>query len=286
MLFRSGAAGTVLGTLLAFSIIPLGQHDWQLAAIFSANYIGGTMNYVSAAKAVGLQDSKLLNTGMAVDHLMMIIYFLILFSLPSMYRLRARFRERPIQHRLATEIIIKNESHTGDRFNLPWFTTTMALSLVICAVAFEIENRTDYQGSAILMITLISITLASVFRSTLQRLDGATETGTLFMYLFFATLGAHANISMAFKLGPMLFLFATIILIVHLLFILIIGKYTRLSLPEILIASNANMGGATTAVAMTAAKRWHALIVPAVLCGTLGYATGDYIAIGIGKLLH
>lgn len=121
--FAIGAVGTVMGVLLAYSIIPLGEHGWQLAAIFSASYVGGSMNYISTAKAVGLQDSDLLSAGIAVDNLMMIIYFLILFSLPSMYRLRSRFLERPDRHRLATEVILKKESHTGERINLPGITT-------------------------------------------------------------------------------------------------------------------------------------------------------------------
>lgn len=284
--FAIGAIGTVIGVLLAYSIVPLGEHDWQLAGIFSATYIGGSMNYVSTARALGLQDKDLLGAGIAADNLMMLVYFLILFSLPSMYRLRSRFHERPDRHRLATEVILKKESHTGERINLPGITTALAMSLLICTLAFELESRLAYPGSAILLITLAGITVASVFRSSMHRLDGAMETGTLFMQLFFATIGASANISTVLKFGPQLFIFAAIILTVHLLFILIIGKYTRLSLPEIVIASNANMGGPTTAVAMAAARRWHALMVPAVLCGTLGYATGSFIGIGIGKLLQ
>lgn len=284
--FVIGAVGTVIGVLLAYSIIPLGEHDWQLAAVFSASYIGGPMNYLSTAKAVGLQDSDLLKAGIAVDHLMIIVYFLFLFSLPSMYRLRSRFQERPDRHRLATEVILRKESRTGERVNLPGITTALAMSLLICTLAFEIEQRLGYPGSAILFITLISISIASVFRFAMQRLDGAMEIGILFMQIFFATIGASANIATVIKVGPMLLVFAVIILLVHLLFILVIGKYTRLSLPEILIASNANIGGATTAVAMAAARRWNALMVPAILCGTLGYASGDFIGMAISKLLH
>ncbi len=47
--FALGAAGTVLGTFAAYLAIPLGERGWSLAAIFSATYIGGSMNYVAAA---------------------------------------------------------------------------------------------------------------------------------------------------------------------------------------------------------------------------------------------
>jgi uncharacterized membrane protein len=67
-----------------------------LAAVFTATYIDGSMNYVATAKAVGLDDGNLLTASMAADNLMMIFYFLVLFSLPSMHRLRSLFHERPL----------------------------------------------------------------------------------------------------------------------------------------------------------------------------------------------
>ncbi|MDH5181654.1 MAG: DUF819 family protein, partial [Gammaproteobacteria bacterium] len=214
------------------------------------------------------------------------VYFLILFTLPSLYRLRSRFNERPQRHRTATEIILKRESHTGERINLPGITSALALGLVICAAGFELEKLLGYPGSAILLITLLSVIIANLFSGVMLRLDGAPEIGTLFMQVFFASIGASANIAAVLKVGPILLALAAVILTVHLLVILIAGKYAGLSLPEIVIASNANMGGPTTAAAMATARRWEALVVPAILCGTLGYALGSFIGIGVGNLLH
>ena len=67
-------------------------------------------------------------------------------------------------------------------------------------------------------------------------------------------IGASANVAVVLKVGPVLFLFVGVFLSMHLISILIGGKLLHLSLPEILIASNANMGGPTTA-AMAAARR-------------------------------
>ena len=70
------------------------------------------------------------------------------------------------------------------------------------------------------------------------------------MQVFFVVIGASANLYVVLKVGPILFFFAAVILLVHLIFILAAGKLFKLDLAEIVIASNANMGGPTTAAAM------------------------------------
>jgi uncharacterized membrane protein len=36
---------------------------------------------------------------------------------------------------------------------------------------------------------------------------------------------------------------------------------------------------------MAVAKKWKDLVIPAILCGTLGYAIATFIGAGIGNLL-
>jgi uncharacterized membrane protein len=106
------------------------------------------------------------------------------------------------------------------------------------------------------------------------------------MMVFFAVIGASANIGVVMRDGPVLFVFAALILVIHLLFILAAGRLMRLDLVEIVIASNANMGGPTTAAAMATARRWDALVTPAILCGTLGYAVATFIGTAVGNFLR
>jgi len=65
-----------------------------------------------------------------------------------------------------------------------------------------------------------------------------------------------------------------------------INGATKFSIEEIIIASNANVGGPTSAAAMAVSKGWTELIVPALLIGTLGYVIGNYYGIFTGWMLH
>ena len=63
------------------------------------------------------------------------------------------------------------------------------------------------------------------------------------------------------------------------------GKIFGFTLEEIIIASNANIGGPTTAAAMAVSKGWTKLVGPAMLVGTLGYVLGTYAGLLVGSIL-
>lgn len=106
------------------------------------------------------------------------------------------------------------------------------------------------------------------------------------MQIFFAAIGASANIWKVLEFGPILFLFAAAILTIHLLFLLVAGLLLRLDIAELVVASNANLGGPTTAAAMAKAKNWDKLVTPSILCGTFGYAIATFIGVALGNLLR
>lgn len=51
-----------------------------------------------------------------------------------------------------------------------------------------------------------------------------------------------------------------------------------IKLPIFLVASNAAVGGPSTATTFAESLEWTELVVPAAVCGTLGYALGTPVA--------
>jgi uncharacterized membrane protein len=63
--------------------------------------------------------------------------------------------------------------------------------------------------------------------------------------MFFAVTGAMGHIPTVMKMAPSLFLHTFIQIVVHFSFSVSVGKLLKLPLREIVLASNANVGGAT-----------------------------------------
>lgn len=282
--FLFGGIGTVVGTVVAFSLIPLGKEGWKIAGIFCSTYIGGSMNYVAASEALQLRSGDLLAAGVAADNLVMTIYFIVLFMLPSISFLNKRFITRHQKNASFAEDLSVNKVEENPSLLDMGFGLSVAL--ILCAAGFALQELIGIRGSAILIITAIVVSIATLLPNSVGSIRGGDKIGTLLMQVFFAAIGASANIGIVLKVGPVLFLFAGLILLIHLIFILVLGKIFKLDLAEIVIASNANMGGPTTAAAMAVGRRWNELVIPAILCGTLGYAVATFIGVGVGYWLR
>ncbi|MBU1676614.1 DUF819 family protein, partial [bacterium] len=164
--------------------------------------------------------------------------------------------------------------------------SALALGAGLCAVGYGLADLLGLQGGGILVVTALTVVLATAFSRQLRNLAGAEVVGAFLMQIFFAVIGASANIGVVLSVGPSLFVFAAVILAVHLTVLLAAGKAAGLDLTELVIASNANMGGPTTAAAMAVARRWQHLVLPAILCGTLGYAVATFVGVMLGHWLR
>ena len=119
----------------------------------------------------------------------------------------------------------------------------------------------------------------------MAKLNGGFELGVVLAFLFFGAIAAGANVAQLLADAPLIMLFIAILVSVHGVVALVLAKFCKLSLPEIIIASNAAILGATTAPALAAAKGWRDLVTPGVLVGVLGYALGTVLGTIVFSLL-
>ena len=285
--FLFGTLGTVIGVLVGVWLLPLGEASSQLAGIFSATYIGGSMNMAAVAGVVEV-DPTLYSASVAADNVIGVLYLGVLAMMPA-YKLLRRFIPSEIMdkaEKLDEELHQKTAEDERPRFDLLHICMALSLSLIICALGYFIaESLGLKKGYAILFITAMAVLVANIFPRQLEKLQGDYDIGMLLMYIFFVVIGASADIGLMIDSALVLALFTAIFIVFHMVTILLGGKLFKLDLAEIIIASNACAMGPATAAAMAASKRWKVLITPSVMLGVFGYVIANFIGVSLDSIL-
>jgi len=306
IIFLIGAAGTICGALIGCVLLGSAVDGLpKVAAMMTGSYIGGGVNFTALADAFKVSGSLVSATTVA-DNLNMAIYFLILLGIAG----NAFFR-RIYKHPLIDAVEQHGASDDGKTLAAKYWgrkdislrdiAMCMTYAVVVVTVSKFIgvtfgavipsdvswftKMSNTFLGSQYVWITLISMIFATFFEKQASSLNGAQEIGTFFIYMFFFVIGVPASIMEILTSAPLLFVFCLIVVVVNMLFCLVGGKLLHFNLEDILVASNANIGGPTTAAGMAISQGWNKLVGPAMLVGTLGYVIGTYLGIIVGSLL-
>lgn len=304
VIFLIGAVGTCVGAVLAYTLL----HDYipglnGIAAMMTGSYIGGGVNFAALAAEFSV-DGELVGAATVADNLLMALYFFALILFAGMNFFRRRFSHPHIdevetvgtdsaQTQAAAYWKRKDISLKDIAVNFAFSATVVALSRLIAgAISGLIPQNgilltivSTFFGSQYVWITTLSMLCATFGERQVANLSGSQELGTYLIYLFLFVIGVPASISKILTETPLLLAFTALIVLVNMAFCLIGGKLLHYDLEDILLASNANIGGPTTAAGMAISQGWSKLVGPVMLVGTFGYVIGTYAGVIIGTLL-
>lgn len=281
IIFLLSSVGTMLGAVVGFYLlreyIPTLNN---IAGTMTASYIGGGVNFVAVQTALNL-DKQLASALIVSDNLLMVLYFFVLIIIPTIPFFNKYFKRE-----------YKNEiKNTDDKkevkrpITLEDVAFNFTISVLIVAVSFGFsdlilaEDRgyvINFLANKYILLTSITVILATVFSTFFKKLIGSQEIGTFLIYIFFAVIGIPASIKSIVVNSPLLLVFCAIMVIINMIITFAFAKLFNFSLEEAILVSNANIGGPTTATAMAISKGWTKYVAPVMLVGTLGYVIGTY----------
>ena len=286
IIFLIGSFATAAGSLIAFFLLKNHINELEgIAAMITGTYIGGTVNFAALSNAFNVSE-KMVSSATVADNLLMALYFFVLISIPSLGFFRKNYKHPYIDkmENINTESIVSEYwkpkeislKDIGISISFAFITVAVSnsissyLSLLIPKTNFILYMLNGLLGNQYLIMTTISIICAASFPNIFAKMGAAQEIGTFLIYLFFFVIGVPASLNEIIKNSPLLLVFCSIVVFINMIISFIFGKIFKFNLEEIILASNANIGGPTTAAAMAISKGWIDLAVPVIFVGTLG----------------
>lgn len=283
--FIIGSGAVVAGTVTGAILLNLGPQEAELAGIFTGTYIGGSLNFAAVAEATNMQESSQLAAAIAADNVITNLHFLLIIFIPGIAWMAKRYPTHHMDNAEVVEVDSDRPPHVIENLEVAGLLFGLALAFAIAAVGNWLAEAAGFPQFAILFITAIAVTIATLMPGQMEKLSGYKEAGNVMMFIFLASIGASADVWELIEIAPILFVYASIVIAVHLVVLFGLGLLFKLDLAELAMASAVSIGGPSSAPALASAKGWQDLLIPGILAGSFGYAIGSFIGVSVATWL-
>ncbi len=289
ILFGCGAATTIIGTIVGYHLVAPQNHGvdqaFAVGGMYTGTYIGGSVNLNAIGLQYGVTKNGTLYAAInAVDNIITTIWIVATLLLP-------RFLQKWFPRRTSIEgrrisIVAEAESvGGGEQINVVNLSLLIALGIASLFVS-QLVSRFLPALPMVLVLTTFALLLAQV--PAVQKLRGAHTLGYLTVLLFLAVIGAYCDIPALIANGSVamtLLLWVSIIVFIHGALLFVGAGFLKQDWAMIAVASNANIGGATSAGVLATAIGRDDLRLPGILVGAVGNAIGTYAGMLVAEYL-
>lgn len=290
-LFLVGSFATTLGAIVAMILVggagAFGDNAAALGGMFAGTYTGGSVNFNAVALHYDvMRDGVLFGGAIVVDNIITAIWISATLVIPRLFSGR---RREALQGGAETrEVLLGIEDDTEEMHPMD-FGIVIALGLGSLWFSEWLSDVFTANGIVVPSILIIT-TLALIFAQfpMVSRLRGARSLGMFAVYLFLAVIGAYCDIGALAGIGDLatsIMLLTSMIVAIHAVAVFGIAAVFKVDLAIASVASQANIGGGTSALALARSLGRDDLVLPAVLVGSLGNALGTYLGFWVAAIL-
>lgn len=293
--FAVGGVGTAVGACVAALALAdsIGEETWKLAGQYTGTYIGGGVNFAAVGAALDT-SGEVFAAAIAADVLVTAIWMASCLTVPVLFAWRTkRGTASAAAEAIDTEDDGPFEREEASLHRL-LYSSVGAIELRDLALLVTIVLGTlwlsNLLGAAlapvpsVVFLTTIALVLAQV--PAVRRLRGTAVIGNYLVLIFLAANGAQSVLANMVVIGPPIVYFAVTTVAIHGVMIFGVGRLLGLDLGTLAVASQANVGGPASAMALATARGYPHLLLPGVAVGLLGYAVGNYAGLGIAAFIR
>ncbi|RDB05283.1 DUF819 family protein [Runella aurantiaca] len=291
--FFLGTAGTMLGVIAGIWAISgpkgFGEFYYALGGMFTGTYIGGSTNFNALALHYEVnKEGNVYAAAVAVDNILTALWMVATLLLPQFLN---RYFPRRIEYNHTAEQAQQFEKEASaqvsdvETFNPQDLAILVGMGAAGLYVSKQLAALIP-QVPQILILTTLALALAQL--PVVQRLRGMKVLAMFFIYLFLAVIGAFCDIEALLKDGPLaisMMVFVSTLIVIHALVIFGIGALLKQDWDVLSIASQANIGGSASALALSKSLNRPDLYLPGILVGALGNAIGTYCGLFVAEYL-
>lgn len=290
--FLIAVMATAVGAIVA-SVVFAGAFDgavWKLAGVMTGTYAGGSLNFVAVGRELDFPPA-LFTAATASDAVMTAVWFAATLMLPIWLRRwfpAPKHDHHHTHHDDDGDGAPDHDSAADPLADHPFFSTAPLRILdltILLGLGFALVWAAEAVAAAvpgvpsILWLTTFALILGHT--PWVRALEGAMHLGSLGLHLFLAIIGIASRVSEIVRVGPEVFWFTALVVLIHGILTFAGARLARLDVETTAVASQAAVGGPSSALALAVGRDWKALVLPGVVVGLLGYAVGNYLGLGV-----
>ncbi len=276
---------TAVGAIVAAFVFAgsFGGDTWKLAGVMTGTYAGGSLNFVAVGRELDFPPA-LFSAATASDAGLTAVWFGATLMLPIWLR---KWYPAP-KHDHSASRADSTLADADPMADHPFFaeaplkvldlSVLLALGLALMWAAGAVAALMPGVPS---ILWLTTFALAVGHTPWVRQLHGAMHLGSLGLHFFLATIGIASRVSEIIRVGPEVFWFTALVVLIHGVLTYGGARLARLDVETTSVASQAAVGGPSSALALAVGRDWKALVLPGVVVGLLGYAVGNYLGLGV-----
>ena len=283
--FLVGSIGAALGGITMALLLSdlIGPETWKLSGQFTGTYIGGGMNFAALGNAFET-TSSLFTAGIAADVILTAVWLIVCLAAPVV--LGSKTKTAPLPETEATDSPQTLEKSLYNSLKAVPIHHMAAFTGITIGCMLGAELLADWMPFLPKILWLTSIVLLLGQLPMVKQLSGGAMLGNYLLLLFLASNGAKSVVANIVAVGPAIFYFAFGTIYIHGIFIFGVGRLLKIDAGVLAVASQANVGGSSSALALASARGYGDLVLPGVAVGLLGYAVGNYLCFFVGNMMQ